>query len=211
MKYFLFFYFIVDASKEMQGERIGVLNYSIQSIIPDLIDCMEDWKNQREIEIYIRTMSYNDSAVWMEEKPIPIEDYVWNDITAYGGKSVCSAIRLFREELSRYKINKRNVMIIPILFSGGHANDDYRKSMHELIAVPIMRRSIRIGISLGREADDELLLLFTGNNECILQAKSEGFHYISHFIRWEGDGVWQEDDWAEEASFEDVYDCKRYD
>ena len=182
----------------MRGEKIGVLNNAIQSLILDIHDAADE-----NVEIYIRTMAYNDGQYWMDKAPTPIADYIWDDIRASGDVSVRGMLSALSSELKRFKLNKKNILLIPVLISGTRRSDNYEKEMDTLRSIPVFKKAIKIGVAVGQDADIDLLLSFTGNKELVLTANS--LYLLKKLIRWDGDGAWYDDEWAEDASLDTIY------
>ena len=56
--------------------------------------------------------------------------------------------------------------------SDGQPTDDYKKSLDKLLHLPWGKKAVRIAISIGQDADDDVLEQFTGNRELVLQANN---------------------------------------
>ena len=59
-----------------------------------------------------------------------------------------------------------------VLLSDGQPTDDYKKGLEKLKKLPWFKKSVKIAISIGRDADDDVLVEFTGNRELVLQANN---------------------------------------
>ena len=69
-----------------------------------------------------------------------------------------------------------------VLLSDGQPTDDYKKSMKNLKKLPWFRKAVKIAISIGQDADDEVLIEFTGNKELVLQANNATT--LAKMIKW---------------------------
>ena len=69
-----------------------------------------------------------------------------------------------------------------VLLSDGQPTDDYKKSMEKLKKLPWFRKAVKIAISIGQDADDEVLIEFTGNKELVLQANNATA--LAKMIKW---------------------------
>ena len=49
---YMLIYFVIDTCGGMAGEKMGMVNYAIQSMIPDIIEMSEE----HEISTYIKVM-----------------------------------------------------------------------------------------------------------------------------------------------------------
>ena len=54
--------------------------------------------------------------------------------------------------------------------------------MEKLKKLPWFRKAVKIGISIGQDADDEVLIEFTGNKELVLQANNATA--LAKMIKW---------------------------
>ena len=69
-----------------------------------------------------------------------------------------------------------------VLLSDGQPTDDYKKSMEKLKKRPWFRKAVKIAISIGQDADDEVLIEFAGNKELVLQANNATA--LAKMIKW---------------------------
>ena len=202
MKYYLFVYFIVDSSSEMYGEKIGTLNNAIQSLIADLIDMSEDYN----IETYIGTRKDNDASV-LSDKLCKIDDYVFVDMDASGISTASAMLNLLSKEIDRIKVCKKNIIVMPILISGSKVSDNYYDSLIKLQKMPLFKRGIKVGVSIGPKSDDVLLRQFTGNVDLVFEAnQTRSIAEVLRHIGHNEDGIWDDNDWAEGVTINDIYE-----
>jgi uncharacterized protein YegL len=69
-----------------------------------------------------------------------------------------------------------------VLLSDGQPTDDYKRQLDALLALPWGKKSVRIAISIGQDADDSVLQEFTGNRELVLQANNP--QMLVKMIKW---------------------------
>ena len=69
-----------------------------------------------------------------------------------------------------------------VLLSDGQPTDDYKKSLDKLLHLPWGKKAVRIAISIGQDADDDVLTAFTGNRELVLQANNP--QALVKMIKW---------------------------
>lgn len=69
-----------------------------------------------------------------------------------------------------------------VLLSDGFPTDEYKKSLEKLKKLPWFRKAVKIAISIGKDADDEVLVEFTGNSELVLQANNATA--LARMIKW---------------------------
>jgi uncharacterized protein YegL len=74
------------------------------------------------------------------------------------------------------------------LISDGQPNDDYARAIRELMALPWGKRSVRIAIAIGEDADHHCLRQFVANPEIpVLQANNA--ESLVNYIRWASTAV----------------------
>lgn len=55
----LHFFWIVDCSGSMYGEKIGAVNHAIQSVIPEMVDAAS---NNPNAQLLVRTLQFSSGA-----------------------------------------------------------------------------------------------------------------------------------------------------
>lgn len=180
----LHFFWVVDCSGSMYGEKIGVVNNAIQSALPEMIDEAADNPNA---QLMIRTLKFSTGASWVTEKPVRVEDYVWEDLDALGVTDMGKAFDLLAGQLDVKQMGERALPPVIVLLSDGQPTDDYKKSLTRLQKLPWVKKAVKIAISIGQDADDDVLLEFTGNRELVLQANNANM--LAKMIKWASTAV----------------------
>lgn len=175
----LHFFWMVDCSGSMYGEKIGAVNHAIQSTIPEMVDAA---KNNPNAQLMVRTLKFSTGASWVTSNPVNIEDFAWNDLDAGGVTDLGKAFDLLAAQLTIPPMTDRALPPVIVLLSDGQPTDDYKKSLDKLLHLPWGRKAVRIAISIGQDADDELLTEFTGNRELVLQANNP--EALVKMIKW---------------------------
>ena len=121
------FFWVVDCSGSMHGEKIGIVNNTIQECIPEMRSAAD---NNPNAQLLIRALQFSSGASWITSSPVPVEDYGWE------------------------KLKK----------------------------LPWFRKAVKIAISIGQDADDEVMIEFTGNKELVLQANNATA--LAKMIKW---------------------------
>ena len=67
----LHFFWIVDCSGSMYGEKIQTVNNTIQSTIPEMRDAAS---NNPYAQLLIRTLQFSTGASWITSAPVPVEE-----------------------------------------------------------------------------------------------------------------------------------------
>ena len=164
----LHFIWVVDCSGSMYGEKIGTVNHAIQSTIPEMADAARD--------------NPNAQLLWVTTNPVPVEEFAWDDLDAGGVTDLGKAFEMLAEQLTIPPMTDRALPPVLVLLSDGQPTDDYKKSLDKLLHLPWGKKAVRIAISIGQDADDDVLEQFTGNRELVLQANNP--QALVKMIKW---------------------------
>ena len=175
----LHFFWMVDCSGSMYGEKIGTVNNAIQTCIPEMASAAE---NNPNAQLLIRTLSFSTGATWLTPNPVPVETYAWDDLDADGVTDLGKAFELLAAQLSIPPMPDRALPPVLVLLSDGQPTDDYKGNLDKLKKLPWFRKAVRIAISIGQDADDDVLVEFTGNKELVLQANNATA--LTKMIKW---------------------------
>ena len=175
----LHFFWLVDCSGSMHGEKIGIVNNTIQECIPEMRASAD---NNPNAQLLIRALQFSTGASWITSNPVPVEDYGWEDMEASGLTELGKALDLLAAQLSIPPMPERALPPVIVLLSDGQPTDDYKASMEKLKKMPWFRTAVKIAISIGQDADDEVLIEFTGNQELVLQANNATA--LAKMIKW---------------------------
>lgn len=175
----LHFFWVVDCSGSMYGEKIGAVNHAIQSTIPDMVEAANDNPNA---QLLIRTLKFDSGATWVTANPVPVEDFAWDDLSAGGVTDLGKAFELLAAQLTIPPMTDRALPPVIVLLSDGQPTDNYKASLEKLLKLPWGKKAVRIAISIGQDADDDVLQEFTGNRELVLQANNP--QALVKMIKW---------------------------
>ena len=175
----LHFFWIVDCSGSMYGEKIGPVNHAIQSTIPEMVSAAESNPNA---QLMIRTLKFSTGASWVTSNPVNVEDFAWDDLEAGGVTDLGKAFELLSAQLTIPPMSDRALPPVLVLLSDGQPTDDYKKALSELKKLPWGKKAVKIAISIGQDADDDVLEEITGNKELVLQANNAAAR--TKMIRW---------------------------
>ena len=146
--------FIVDTSHSMGGARMREVNEAFRTMIPALQRVQDDVGDAFSLQIAV--MRFGTEATWITE-PVPITEYVHQDITANGGKT-CYGNML--DELERRlsasafmahegKIAQPYMMLL----TDGAPNDSgYAEKVEKLRENLWFRQAQRYAVLIGKEA-----------------------------------------------------------
>ena len=173
------FFWVVDCSGSMYGEKIGIVNNTIQECIPEMRNSAD---NNPNAQLLIRALQFSSGASWITTSPVPVENYSWEDMEANGLTELGKAFDLLAAQLSIPPMPARALPPVIVLLSDGQPTDDYKKSLDKLKGKPWFRKAVKIAISIGQDADDDALIEFTGNKELVLQANNATA--LAKMIKW---------------------------
>lgn len=173
------FFWVVDCSGSMYGEKIGIVNNTIQECIPEMRNSAD---NNPNAQLLIRALQFSSGACWITVSPVPVENYSWEDMEANGLTELGKAFDLLAAQLSIPPMPARALPPVIVLLSDGQPTDDYKKSLDRLKGMAWFRKAVKIAISIGQDADDDVLIEFTGNKELVLQANNATA--LAKMIKW---------------------------
>ncbi|MGI6501682.1 MAG: vWA domain-containing protein [Anaerostipes sp.] len=176
----LHFFWMVDCSGSMYGEgKMGIVNNAIQECIPEMASVAE---NNPNAQLLIRALQFSTGASWITANPVPVEDYGWEDLEANGVTDLGKAFELLSAQLSIPPMPSRALPPVVVLLSDGQPTDDYKMGLDKLKELPWFKKAVKIAISIGQDADDDVLMEFTGNKELVLQANNPTV--LVKMIKW---------------------------
>ena len=144
----------LDCSGSMRGSKIASLNYAIRAAIPELRSVAAD---NPEVDVRVRAMRFASTVTWHIETPIAVEDLVWEDLTAGGETGMGEALTMIAGVLTTEALPGRQLPPVIVLASDGHPSDDIDTGLDRLLTSYYGSRAMRIAISIGSDADDEVL------------------------------------------------------
>lgn len=166
----LHFFWLVDCSGSMISEgKMGIVNNAIQECIPEM---ESEADNNPNAQLLIRALQFSTGASWITANPVPVEDYAWEALEASGVTDMGKAFELLAAQLGIPPMPTRALPPVIVLLSDGQPTDDYKKGLDKLKALPWFKKAVKIAISIGRDADDDVLSEFTNNRELVLQANN---------------------------------------
>lgn len=175
----LHFFWVVDCSGSMRGEKIESVNYAIRQTIPEMKLASDENPNA---QLLIRTLSFSTGATWINSTPIEIEDFEWEGLAAEGLTDMGKAFSLLSDQLDIPPMSTRALPPVIVLLSDGQPTDDYKEELDKLKSLPWGKKAVKIAISIGQDADNCVLEEFTGNKELVLQANNP--QALVKMIKW---------------------------
>ena len=93
----LHFFWIVDCSGSMYGDKIGAVNCAIREVIPEMKNAAD---NNPNAQLMVRALKFSTGASWITSAPVNIEEYAWDDLEAGGVTDLGEAYDLLAAQLS---------------------------------------------------------------------------------------------------------------
>jgi uncharacterized protein YegL len=177
----LHFIWIADGSGSMAVDgKIQALNNAIREAIPHMQKVADENPNA---QVLVRALRFSDGAQWHISQPTPVADFKWEDLSAGGETQMGKALSMVAEQLKIPPMTDRALPPVLVLISDGQPTDDFQSGLKALMDQPWGKKAVRIAISIGADADDEVLQKFIGNPELKpLQANSP--ESLVRHIKW---------------------------
>src|ERR687894_885572 len=182
----LHFIWIADSSGSMEQDgKIQALNTAIREAIPHMRKVAEDNPNA---QVLVRAVKFSNGAQWHVTQPTPVADFAWTDLAAEGETDMGKALQLVAEQLKMPPMSERALPPVLVLVSDGQPTDDFEAGLKALMDEPWGKKAVRIAISIGRDADADVLQQFIGNTELKPLAANSPEALVRH-IRWASPAV----------------------
>ena len=158
-------FFLIDTSGSMAGGKISSLNVAIRDTLPMLEQISSE---NTDTEIKIAALQFASGCDWMYPRPLPVEDFEWNDLEATGLTSLGAAYQELLKKLSQTSgfMQEANASCAPvmILFSDGVPTDDAKHSLEHLKTNNWYKAAIKIAVAIGDDANKDVLKEFVNDN-----------------------------------------------
>jgi uncharacterized protein YegL len=165
--------------------KIQSLNTAIREAIPHMKKVAEDNPNA---QVLVRAVKFSNGAQWHISQPTPVADFAWADLTADGETDMGKALELVAEQLKMPPMSDRALPPVLVLVSDGQPTDDFDNGLKSLMDQPWGKKAVRIAISIGQDADPEVLQKFIGNSELKPLAANSPEALVKH-IKWASTAV----------------------
>lgn len=158
-------FFLIDTSGSMAGGKISSLNVAIRDTLPMLEQISSE---NTDTEIKIAALQFASGCDWMYPRPLPVEDFEWNDLEATGLTSLGAAYQELQKKLSQTSgfMQEANASCTPvmILFSDGVPTDDAKHGLDHLKENNWYKAAIKIAVAIGDDTNKDVLKEFANNN-----------------------------------------------
>ncbi len=182
----LHFIWIADSSGSMEQDgKIQSLNTAIREAIPHMKKVAEDNPNA---QVLVRAVKFSNGAQWHISQPTPVADFAWTDLTAEGETDMGKALQLVAEQLKMPPMSDRALPPVLVLISDGQPTDDFDAGLKALMNEPWGKKAVRIAVSIGRDADNDVLQKFIGHSE-IKPLNANSPEALVKHIKWASTAV----------------------
>ncbi len=176
----LHFILIADCSGSMSGDKIASLNHAMAAALPAMREAAAD---NAETQVMVRVLRFGDGADWHIGTPVPVDALQWSDLTADGETHLGTALLLAASVLNPENMPGRQLPPVIVLVSDGQPTDDFAGGLAALLASPYGKKSVRIAVAIGSDADLDVLDAFIAHPEFkVLQAHNA--QELTNRIRW---------------------------
>lgn len=168
--------FVIDVSGSMRGQRIAQVNYALENIFKEL-------RRRDDVNsvIKIAVMEFSDDAEWVTPQPVPLNDYVFTQVTAqpwltnYGRAFERLNEKLRRNEFMSPALGEYYAPLILFITDGEPVDvREYPVALAKLRRNGWFKKSAKYAVAVGNEARTlavaELLAEFTGLRENVRYA-----------------------------------------
>ena len=154
----------------MRGPKIRTVNKVMRNTIDEIRGI-----GGSDIDLKISVLSYSNGCEWMNNVPVSVEDFVWNDLETGGWTNLGAACRELNSKLSRKEyMTTPSLSYAPVIFllSDGGPTDDYQKAIYELGQNKWFKYSLKVAVAIGKKANLEKMSAFTGDSDAVVTANN---------------------------------------
>lgn len=162
------------------GGKIQSLNFAIRNALPAMQDVA---KENPHAEVMVRAVKFSSGASWHVPNPVPVDQFMWDDLDAGGATDMGEALRLVAEQLEPAKMPHRGLPPVLVLVSCSKPTDDVSTGLRALMDQPWGRKAVRVAIAIGDDADLSVLQRFIGHSE-LEPLQANNAESIIRFIKW---------------------------
>jgi uncharacterized protein YegL len=160
--------------------KIQALNTAIREAIPHMQKVADDNPNA---QVLVRAIQFASGAQWHISQPMSVDEFKWTDLSAQGETDMGKALSMVADQLKIPPMTDRALPPVLVLVSDGQPTDDFNKGLQELMEQPWGKKAVRIAISIGSDADNDVLQKFIGHQELKpLQANNP--EALVKYIKW---------------------------
>ena len=177
----LHFIWICDCSGSMGADgKIQALNNAIREAIPHMRDVADENPNA---EVLVRALKFSDGAQWHISQATPVADFKWTELIAGGVTDLGKALAVVADQLKIPPMTDRALPPVLVLISDGQPTDDYAGGLRALMDQPWGKKSVRVSIAIGGDADHDVLQKFIAHSE-LKPLEAHNPELLVKYIKW---------------------------
>jgi uncharacterized protein YegL len=180
-------FWLLDVSGSMAADgKIDALNTAMSDAVSSVRDAAAD---NPGVQVKVRVITFANDADWHVGEPVDIEEFTWTDVTPVdrGKTEAGRAIALATEGIQEVSSAGRGLPPAVVLVSDGKPTDlatpTFGAAIRALDAEPWGRKSSRMAIGIGQDADMDALARFIGHDE-IEPLRAGNADELRHYLRW---------------------------
>ena len=175
-------FYVLDTSGSMvEAGKIGCLNEAMRETTDVLRDIA---KKNADAEMKVAIMEFNSGCKWITEKPIYLEDFYWDDLSAGGLTDLGDALKELDTQMSKERFLSSDTgqyKPVIIFMSDGLPTDDWQKALMDVKTNNRwFQTATKIAFALG-DADVKTLATVVGNPEAVI--KTDDLEIFKRLIR----------------------------
>ena len=184
----LHFIWMADCSGSMgHGGKIQSLNNAIREALPHMQQAAAENPNA---EVMVRAVKFSNGASWHVARPVPVDQFRWDDLEADGVTDMGQALQLVAAQLDPAVMPQRALPPVLVLISDGKPTDDVSTGLRALMHQPWGTKAVRIAIAIGDDADLSVLQRFIGHPE-LEPLQANNAESLVRYIKWVSTAVLQ--------------------
>ena len=159
------FFFLVDTSGSMDGEKIDTVNAAVSGVLPELKEA-----GKMYIDLKIACLGFSSGCKWMYPAPVEVEKFIWSELSANGETHLGSTFVELSDKMQTGKyLSEPSASLAPVIFllTDGEPTDDYKTGFAALQRNDWYKCAIKAAIAIGDDVNIDVLNEFTGNPESV--------------------------------------------
>ena len=175
----LHFILVLDCSGSMAADgKIRALNTAVREVLPHLSQVAGE---NPHADLMFSALRFSTGVAWHVDPPRPIDEVVWDDLTASGYTDMGAALRAVADRISVRVLGERAMPPAIVMVSDGQPTDDFDAGLKRLVGEPFGAAAARIAVAIGRDVDRDVLVRFQGGGEPLRAHNPE---QLVRSIRW---------------------------
>lgn len=175
----LHFFWVVDCSGSMSGDKIQSLNIAAKEALPEMRRVAAENPNA---QLYVHVLAFSRGTRWITTKT-PVEQFNWTDLNADGQTDMGAALREVAKQLRIPPMDERALPPVVVLLSDGQPTDDFNGGLAAFMNEPWGKKAVRLAIAIGRDCDRNVLQKFIGHSE-LKPLEANSSEDLAKYIRW---------------------------